>query len=430
MIRSVSLWHITPADLGVEFFDPTDTVLTTDARLYQLVNDPTVEINKRAYSKKDYQGLLRMRKFLRKVRSSLEAPAVFSEEFPGIEGCIAKYMVTENLACYILVSGIAVFYEIGAPIPFEDEAYFSLPAFYERQVYEDDYCTNPECTERKKPLYDFLNLLWRCVEKKEFLHSSSSGFGNNGIEYTLCVTMVDAPELVSNNVDLQMKKNIRALLETSAFNNILHKDHWELIKKRVDEDEISDLKLQELSENLIFADSWSGVLLAGDLANNEHCIRWFMEFEIFLQANWLLFDAYCENVARTDMSPIELQGILNRVEVVKVMLDNDISSNVEQCRHIMRKSLIASSDINTIYQRMHGMVSNKLRLKLMREEKEKSRFSLFSDLSLLVIAVLQIYSVIEGFLSKDHLGTSDLTSILITLGICALCIWVMIKGKA
>ncbi len=429
MIRSVSLWHVTPADLGVEFFDPTETVLSTDEKLYRLVNDPGVAIDKHVYSKKDYQSLLYMRKFLHNVRAALKPPAAFCEEYPGIEGCIAKYMVHENLFCYIMVSGIAVFYERGNPIPFEDENYFSLPVFYERQICEDDYCTNPECTPRKKPLYDFLHLLWRCVDKKKYIYSATPNFGNNGIEYTLCITMVDVPDLISNNVDLQLKKNIRALLDTSAFNNILQEDHWELIKKRIDDDDISDLQLQELSDNLIFADNWSGVLLAGDLTNNEMCLRWFMEFELFLQANWLLFDAYCENVARINMSPIELQEILNRVEFVKVKLDNDISSNMEQCRHIMRNSLIESSDINTIYHRMYGMVSNKLKLKLMNEDKEKSRFALFSDISLLVIAILQIYSVIEGFLGKDTFGQKDLLSLGITLLICVVCIWVMIKGK-
>lgn len=429
MIRSVSLWHVTPADLGVEFFDPTETVLSTDEKLYKLVNDPSITIDKHMYSKKDYQSLLYMRKFLHNVRTALKPPAAFCEEFPGIDGCIAKYAVNENLFCYIMVCGIAVFYERGNPIPFEDENYFSLPVFYERQICEDDYCTNPECTPRKKPLYDFLQLLWRCADKKKYIYSATPNFGNNGIEYTLCITMVDVPDLISNNVDLQLKKNIRALLDTSAFNNILQEDHWELIKKRIDDDDISDLRLQELSDNLIFADTWSGVLLAGDLSNNDMCLRWFMEFELFLQAHWLLFDAYCENVARINMSPIELQKILNRVEFVKVKLDNDISSNMEQCRHIMRNSLIESSDINTIYHRMYGMVSNKLKLKVMNEDKEKSRFALFSDISLLVIAILQIYSVIEGFLAKDSFGQKDFLSLGIILFICVICVWVMIKGK-
>ena len=429
MIRSAFLWHVTPTDLGVEFLDPTDTALSTDAALYQLVNDTSIPISKQDYSQKDYAALLRMRKFLQKVRSSLQAPAAFVEKFPDIDGCIAKYNVTENISCYIMVCGIAVFFDKGKPIPIEDEKYFSLPLFYERQVYENDYCCNPETSPRKEPVYQFLRLLWSCVENKEFVHSSSAKYGNNGIAYTLCITMIDAPDLVSNNIDLQMKKNIRALLETSAFNNILQESHWELIKKRIDDDDISDLNILELSENLIFADNWSGVLIAGDLTNNEMCLRWFMDFELFLQSHWLLFDAYAENVVRTDFSPIELQGILNRVEVVKLMLDNDISSNMEQCRHTMRNSLILSSDINTIYQKMHGIVSNKLKLKLMSEEKKKSRFSLLSDLSLLIIAVLQIYGVIESFLTKTSYGTSDFLSMGIMLLICVVCVWFMIKGK-
>ena len=429
MINSVTLWHITPADLGVEFMDPTDTILTADEKLYNLVNNADIKIDKNAYSKSNYNSLIKMQKFLSRVRDRLKSPVTFSENFPGINNCIAKYNITETMSCYILLSGIVVFFERGHQIPVVEENYFSLPAFYERQIYEDDYCANPEVTARKQPLYDFLNLLWSCVDKKDFAYSSSKNFGNNGIQYTLCITMIDAPGLISNQVDLQLKKNIRALLDTSAFNNVLKKDHWENIKQRIDNDDISDLQIKELSENLIFADNWSGVVLAGDLADNETCLRWFMDFEIFLQANWLLLYAYCENVARMDFSPVELQGILNRAELLRTMLENDISSNMEQCRLEMHNSLIVSSDIMTIFHRMYGMVSNKLKLKLMSAEKEKNRFALFSDLSLLIIAILQIYSVIESFLNKDQFGKNDFISIGIIACISIVSVWIMIKGK-
>ena len=180
------------------------------------------------------------------------------------------------------------------------------------------------------------------------------------------MTMIDVPGLVSNRVDEQMKKNIRAPLDTSAFNNIYNEGQWNVIRERIDTDDISDLNLKELSENLVFADNWSGVVVAGDLKKNLTCLTWLMTFEIFLQSNWLLFDAYSENVARQDMSAIELQGVLNRVEYVKVMIDNDISSNMEPSRHVMNNSLIESSDINTVYSKIHVMVSNKLKMKIMQ----------------------------------------------------------------
>ena len=129
------------------------------------------------------------------------------------------------------------------------------------------------------------------------------------------------------------------------------------------------------------------------------------------------------------MSAMELQGILNRVEFLKVKLDNDISSNMEQCRHQMHNSLIASSDINTIYQQMYGMVSNKLKMKTMSDEKKKSRFALFSDLSLLVIALLQIYGVVGELLAKDTFSQNDLITMLVMLVITVVCIWVMVKGR-
>ena len=428
MIQSVSLWHITPTDLGVEFFDPSTSVLTADQELYRLVNNSLVPLNKTRFSSNDYNAILKMRKFLTNVRNRLEAPAAV-REFPGITGCIASYTVTENLSCYIMDSGIAVFFEKGDPIPIADMDYFSLPTFHERQIYEDDYCVNHKVSERKKALYDFLHLLWDCVDSKDFHYSASTEFGNQGIPYTLCITMIDDPDLISHNISQQMKRNIHALIDTSAFNNILQESQWDLIKKHIDSDDISQLKLMELSETLVFTDNWSGVLLAGDLSHNKTCIDWLLEFEVLLQSQWLLFYAYCENVSRQNMSAMDLQKILNSVEFAKINLDNDISSNMEQCRHDMRNSLIRSSDINTIYFRMHGMVTNKLKMKLMEDDRKKARFSLFSDLSLLSIALLELYGVMDQLLSRKEFTITNLISALLMALISGVCFWFMIKGR-
>lgn len=432
MIKSVSLWHITPADLGVEFFDPTNTTLSADENLYRIVNTPAADIKKNQYSKADYLCVLNMRRFLSIVNERIKTDdsIVFINEFPNISGCIAKYRITDNMYCYVMVNGTALFFEKGENIKIEDERYFSIPTFYARQTYEDDYCVNTAVSPEKKPLYDFLNILWQSVGEKHRHFSASENYGNKGIPYTLCITMIDSPDLISNKVDETMKKNIRALLDTSAFNNVYNKEQWNTIKERIDNDSIDDLNLKELSENLVFADNWSGVLLAGNLSKNETCINWLIEFEIFLQSQWVLFDSYCENIVREDMSALQLQGVLNRVEFVKVKLENDISSNMEQSRHIMRNSLIQSSDINTIYFCMHGILTGKLRIKNISDERKKARFSMFSDLSLLIIALLQIYGVVGELVSKQTFTQNDIVTMAIMVIIAIVCVWVMIKGRS
>lgn len=70
---------------------------------------------------------------------------------------------------------------------------------------------------------------------------------------------------------------------------------------------------------------------------------------------------------------------------------------------------------------MGRLVSNKLKMKTMSDEKKKSRFALFSDLSLLVIAPLRIYDVVGELLAKDTFSQNDLITVV--------CIWVMVKGR-
>ncbi len=433
MINEAFLWHVTPVHIGTEFFDHTTSVLEANEDLYKIVNDESITIIRSRYTTGDYNSIKRMRAFLRSVKLHIEnvkfQDVIFCDVFPNIIGCISKFQITDKIYCYIMYNGTAVFLDYGDNIPIADEKYFSIPMFLERQRYEDDYCVNREVSDRKKPVYDFLELLWLCMGSEAKRFSTSKSFRNNGVSYTLCVGMIDVPDLVSNKVDESFLKNINAMLDTAPFNNIYDESQWELIKSRIDEYNTDNPQIEELSENLIFADSWSGVIVAGDLKRNRTCITWLMEFEIILQSMWLLFDAYCENVLRQDLSVMELQSTLSRVEFMKVSLDNDISSNMEQSRHIMRTSLIDSSDIDVIYSRMHGMLENKLKLQSMSEEKRKSKYSLLSDVALLVIALMEIYGVIVEILRADSFGREELLAVAIMAGIATICVWAMVKGR-
>ena len=172
------------------------------------------------------------------------------------------------------------------------------------------------------------------------------------------------------------------------------------------------------------------MVIAGNITpHNEVVLRRFIEFEIWLQSNWLLFDAYCENIGKRQMSAIELQGILNRVEMIKVQLENDISSNMEPGQLKMRQSLVLSSGINTIYQRMYGMTSNKLKMVLMNNEKTKTKYAILSDISLSIIALLQVYGVINSLIAKESFSRGDITTIFIMLAITIVCVWIMIKSR-
>lgn len=69
-----------------------------------------------------------------------------------------------------------------------------------------------------------------------------------------------------------------------------------------------------------------------------------------------------------------------------------------------------------------------MKLKVMANDYKKSRFALFSDLSLLIIALLEVYGVINELLSKETFTRTDLTTTMIMLGIAAVCIFIMVRG--
>ena len=96
-----------------------------------------------------------------------------------------------------------------------------------------------------------MDILWSCAGKRDRKFSSSRDYHNNGIAYTLCITAIDIPSLSANDLDPQLLKNIYALNETSAFNNIYQLDQWGAIRQRIDCDDFSDIRYLKLSENLM-----------------------------------------------------------------------------------------------------------------------------------------------------------------------------------
>lgn len=432
-MNSYSLWHITPADIGVQFVNLTSSALEANEELYSLIHE-NKEIPK-TYSHEDKKCIQYMQSYFLEIAKALKQnenyigkPITLCKTFPGVWGCIAKYSIGDSILCYVTLSGIALFFDIGEKHSIDNDEYFSINAFYDRQIYEDDYCANCEESELKKTVYRFLHLLRKCVKNCDRIYSSSEEYLCYGIPYTLCITAIDIPGFDLSDENRVLKKNIFALLETSAFNNIYDKSQWELIKKKIDSDYSENFSVKIMSESLIVEDSWSGVVVAGDIEKNETCLKWLIEFELYLQSQWVWFNSYNECIPRQEYSALDLQNIINNVEFIKLQLDNDISTNMEQSRMLMRKSLIETSDISVIYSKMRGILDNKLKLKVLSDEKKKNKFSIMSDIALLVIAIMQIYGVVEELISSS-LDKTDFMTLGILGIIATVCIVVLVEGK-
>lgn len=436
MVRSAKLWHVIPMDIGVIFYDSANSALVGDAQLYSLVNSEILLADKNDYSSDDWDTLIKIHDFLKKVKRAIRrspfediSTAVISSSYPGITGCILHICFRTGLQLHICLNGTAVFFEYGDDIEFTDEAYFSIPMFRERQEYEDDYCINEEVSERKRVVYEVADILWACADKKDRAFSGSSRFRNHGISYVLCISVIDIPNFNIVHIDDQLRKNCYALIETSAFNNIYDEEQWPLIKNKIDSDNFSEMKFKQLSESLAYADSWSGVVVVGDIEKNSHALDWLIEAEVYLQSRWLLYEAISEDIMRKKNSSIELQKIKNIVELSRMKLANDISSNMEQARHELRASLIKSSDIDMIYSRMHAVLDNQLKLSVMEDNKRKERYSLISEASLFVMAVIECLEVIKGFITQETIELSDIIIFVLIAAISVFGVLMIAKGK-
>lgn len=441
MINTVQLWHITPFDIGLDFWNPTQSSIVVDKSFYRMVNLPTSHIDESMYTESDLKYIKAMRTYLADVRNAIHqsdnptiSSTVFVSDFPDIIGCIAKFILSidkgHELSCHIMHNGTGVFLETGGNIEVDDKSHFSIPLFYERQIIEDDYYTNPKDSPRKRTVYAFIKLLWACAKTKDRPFSASGKYKFMGVPYTLPITVVDIPDFQANSIDDQLKRNIRAIIDTSAFSNILQKEQWQAIKRLVDENGIEDIPIKELSESLVYADGWSGVVIVGNIAQNSACIKNLINFDIYLQSFWVLYDAYSEEVVRRKIATINLQKLINELEYSRVIVDNDIVSNIEQSKLSVRRSLIESSDIDTIYNRAHGLMVNRLKIQIMEETRKRRKYSLVSEIALFIIALLQIYDVVRSFFNSDAtLLSADYITLTVFSVISIIGIIIMIKGS-
>ena len=321
-----------------------------------------------------------------------------------------------------------VFFEIGNPINVEEEKYFSYDMFKERKIYEDDYCSNKEVTDRKRLIYELIDLVWE-VAGRNRRYTATEDFCIHGIPYTLCMEMVDIKNFDVSKISEELKKNIHCMNETTPFSNILNEGEKSTILNCIDRFDTSSFKYIAASDSLLFTDSWAGVVLAGDIEHNiDTALAWVLKFEVYLQSQWCFFNFLLEDSIRTDLSHLQLREKIDIAKYEKISLENDISSTMEQTRKHIRSSLIISSEINVIYGKMIGILENRYTLKSIQNEKKKTRFSMFTDFMLLLIALFQIYTVIEAF-AYEGFDIKDLIPIGVVLFLSIIGMIFIIKSK-
>lgn len=434
-IKSASLWHVTPVSIGMDFYNPTISTLTVNEELYRLVSPCSDLKIPNYYSRGDFTTIKKFKSFNKEFLEKIQKSEVFEnnkinyvEVYPDIKDCFGCYKINDDIYLYFLANGLAVFFEKGKPIELHDEKHFSYDLFRERKIYEDDFCGNAEVSDRKKIFYQIIDIMWETVGKNRKF-TATKDFEKHGIPYTLCIEVVDLEKINLSRISDDLKRNLLAMNTTSPFANILNDKEKDDIVDLIDNLDISNFSFLPASDSLLFMDSWAGVVLAGDISSNiETALAWIEKFEIYLQGQWCFFNCVLEDSLRKDLSHLELRELIDIAKYEKVELENDITSTMEQIRKQIRLSLISSSEINVIYGKMMGILENRYNLKSIQNERKKNHFSMFSDFMLLLIALFQIYTVIEAFV-YDGFEVRDLIPISVVLGLALIGMFFIIKSK-
>ena len=112
-IRKASLWHITPIDIGIDFYNPTISTFTIDYETYALVSPQNKNKMPNYYSHSDIVVLNKLRKFnsdfvnlLKKTKTNVINKFAYIENFPEIKDCFCCFKFSENLFLHFLTNGI------------------------------------------------------------------------------------------------------------------------------------------------------------------------------------------------------------------------------------------------------------------------------------------------------------------------------------
>ena len=331
---------------------------------------------------------------------------------------ICKVTLQPNLVCYILSSGVGVFYfaDLDCVAMCNTDETISkyskaLIANYQKKITQSTILNKADfpdvCPEIEESMLLFRKVCWELVADgvKHRLVSHVRPFSGNinyksdGLSYILTIYLFQTNEL--------NEKELNHLLCSSMFGKVVNPDRWEKINSKINATE-SDEKpfMLDCGAAKVYA-SWSAVAVVtkrriqslDDIRENE-AITNLLKVESYVQSRWFVADNSMDNVNKNSKATMEsLQRIASLMEFCQAELDNEISANMQTIQKNLLKLVVDTSAVKQLYKSVLNQIKTQLKIKEAHYQDKKSRNRLIADLFLAIFTASSLYKTILDLVS-------------------------------
>lgn len=331
---------------------------------------------------------------------------------------ICKVTLKPNLVCYILSSGVGIFYFVDLDCiamcnTDEAIAHYSkaLVANYQKKITQSTILNKANfpdvCPEIEESMLLFRKICWKFVadgvNHRIVSHvrpfSGNVNYKSNGLSYILTIYIFEANEL--------NEKELNNLLCSSMFGKVVNPDRWEKINSEINATESSEKAyVLDCGAAKVYA-SWSAVAVVSqrciqsldDIRENE-AIANLLKVESYVQSRWFIADNSMDNVNKNSKATMEsLQRIASLMEFCQAELDNEISANMQTIQKNILKLVVETSAVKQLYKSVLNQIKTQLKIKEAHYQDKKSRNRLIADLFLAIFTASSLYKTILDLVS-------------------------------
>ena len=401
MEKKFSQIHIIPFDIGLAFVDVLAVDNTKNLLFAQeFIQTLSERVNALGTGIEMYDNL--------EITYSDKTIIKYSFKNKEIaEDTICYARLKENLYCYILTSGVAVFVlaDIGGraidPVRAELSAYSpALMANYQKKISQSAILNKFDgiLTSEKKLMLEF----------RKF--SSNLNYKAEGLSYVLTIYVFDKGDL--------SERELECLMFSSVFGRVADKKNWPIINEHIlsSEVEVNEADIETVGKSKVYF-SWTGVaVVCNDDIRGFECIaesevlNALVKAEIYVQSRWFVADNSMDNVNKSmKLSMESLQRIESLMEFSQAELDNEISANMNTMYKNVLEKIIRTSQVRNLYGSVVNQIhtQRKIREAHYQDRQRKNRF--VANLFLAVFTASSLFQAILDIIEN----TSTVRTVLI-----------------
>lgn len=368
---------------------------------------------------------------IKSINKKIESSSWEEAEY-SVKNCIASYSYSNNLSCYIMEFGIAVFVlkyekEIDLERMKKQNIEFSLEMYRKKKKLQNEILKG-ECSEEhketKNQIYCFMDIVWESIEFRDRKFSSTKDYKNNGLSYILSIYYIKTKENVKKLVteDEYFKKNMSILMDPKILGNILDDNCYDRIQNEVKDLVLETFNYSNLTETSIVSCSWSGIAVIEQESMSSSELAEVINMEVKIQAAWLLYDCFVDNLNDKNYSVVELQKMKSTIEYVDMDMSNIISANMSTRDRGVIQNIIDSSGLSSIKDKANMIINNKISIENAYIQEKNKKYSIYTEVILLSLTIISAYDTIRAlinseFTSRDLIAGISLILIFIVLTI-------------